>query len=111
MIIDVWGQHPTLKHMQDPMFASLRRWNRQEGELPTQELPVSVTLAAMESANIDKMLISAWYGPDKVLISNDEVADFTAQAQGRFIGVGSADITKPMEAVREVYRCINELGF
>jgi len=111
MIIDVWGQHPTLKHMQDPMFASLRRWNRQEGELPTQELPISVTLVAMESANIDKMLISAWYGPDKVLISNDEVADFTAQAQGRFIGVGSADITKPMEAVREVYRCVNDLGF
>ena len=65
MIIDVWGQHPTLKHMQDPMFASLRRWNRQEGELPTQELPVSVTLAAMESAILIKCLSVLGMGPTR----------------------------------------------
>ena len=43
MIIDAWGQHPTLRHSQDPIFASLRRWNKTE--TPTEELPVSATVA------------------------------------------------------------------
>lgn len=109
MIIDAWGQHQTLRHAQDPMFESLRRWTK--GALPTQELPVSATIAAMDRAGVDRMLISAWYAPRNVMISNDEVASFVAQSNGRLIGVGSADIAKPMQAVREIRRCVGELGF
>ena len=32
MIIDVWGQHPTLRHIQDDIFAPLRRWTK--GDFP-----------------------------------------------------------------------------
>ena len=108
-IIDAWGQHPTLRHSQDPVFESLRRWTRTP--VPEEQLPVSLTTQAMDTGQVDQMLISAWYAPRNVMISNDEVADFVAQSNGRFVGVGGADIAKPMEAVREIRRAVNELGF
>lgn len=109
MIIDVWGQHPTLRHSRDPIFDSLRRWTKDAA--PTTETPVAATVALMDRAGVDKMLISAWMAPHGAMISNEEVADFVAQAPDRLIGVGSVDISKPMQAVREVKRCIDELGF
>ncbi|MDL0431748.1 amidohydrolase family protein [Marinobacter sp. TBZ242] len=109
MIIDAWAQHPTLRHSQDPIFESLRRWTKIP--LPTAELPVRTTLEMMDQAGVDRSLICAWFAPRNVMISNDEVAGFVAEAPERLIGVGSVDISKPMEAVREVRRCINELGF
>lgn len=109
MIIDAWGQHPTLRHSSDPMFASLRRWTKRDA--PTEELPVAATLAAMDAGGIDRMLISAWYAPRNVMISNDEVASFCAQSGGRLVGVGSVDISKPMAAMHEVRRCVDQLGF
>lgn len=109
MIIDAWAQHPTLRHSQDPIFDSLRRWMR--GAIPTEEIPVSMTVAAMDHGQVNKSLISAWYAPRNVMISNDEVASFVAEAPDRFAGVGSVDISKPMQAVAEVKRCVEELGF
>lgn len=109
MIIDAWCQHPTLRHSSDPIFDSLRRWTKTTA--PTEELPVSATIAAMDQAHLHQALISAWVAPRNVMISNDEVAGFVAQAPDRLIGVGSVDISKPMVAVREVRRCVQELGF
>lgn len=109
MIVDAWAQHPTLRHAGDPIFDSLRRWTRSEP--PTQELPVSATVDALDRGGVDKALISAWYAPNRVLISNDEVAGFVASAPDRLIGVGSVDISQPMQAVREIRRCVEELGF
>ena len=56
-------------------------------------------------------LMSARLGPSNVIISNDEVANFAAESGGRLVGVGPADISKPIEAVRELRRCVKELGF
>ena len=56
-------------------------------------------------------LISAWVGPRGELISNDEVAAFVSESPGRLAGVGSVDISRPRDAVREVRRCVRELGF
>lgn len=109
MIIDAWAQHPTLRHLQDPMFESLRRWTKMP--VPTEELPVETTLAVMAQGGIDRSLISAWVAPTSVMISNDEVAGFVAQAPDKLVGVGSVDLSKPMQAVREIRRCVNELGF
>ena len=108
-IIDAWGQHPTLRHVRDGIFDSLRNWSKEEA--PSEELPVAATLAAMDAAGVETMLISAWYAPGKVMISNDEVADFVGQSGGRLVGVGSVDISRPMAAMAEVRRCIGELGF
>jgi len=109
MIIDAWGQQPTLRHIQDPIFDSLNRWNRQgrAERAPT----VAETVALMDAAGVDKMLISAWQAPHRDMISNDEVAGFVTEAGSRFVGVGSVDISKPMQAVAEIRRCVQGLGF
>ncbi|MCR9106954.1 MAG: amidohydrolase family protein [Gammaproteobacteria bacterium] len=109
MIIDAWAQHPTLRHSQDPVFESLRRWTKTP--MPTVELPIEVTLGMMDQSGVDRSLISAWVAPRNVMISNDEVAGFVAKAPDRLVGVGSVDISKPMEAVREIRRCVSVLGF
>jgi len=109
MIIDAWAQHPTRRHLEQPMFESLRRWTR--GALPEGELPVSATIEAMDEGGVTLSLLSAWVGPKGDLISNDEVAGFVAQAPDRLVGVGSLDITRPRSAVREMRRCVRELGF
>ncbi len=109
MIIDAWAQHPTLRHSQDPIFDSLRRWTKSKAL--SAPLPVAVTLAAMDEGSVAKSLISAWVAPRNVMISNDEVAGFVAEGKGRLVGVGSVDISKPMQAVREIRRCVQDLGF
>ena len=48
MTVDVWMQHPTPRFLGHDMFASLRRWTG--GEMPTGEIPLSVTLEAMDAA-------------------------------------------------------------
>jgi len=116
MIIDAWAQHPTARHLAHPMFDSLRRWTRGEASplgaaAPTDDWPVSVTLTAMDEGGVTCSLISAWEGPRGSLISNDEVASFVRQAPERLVGVGSVDISRPRAAVREMRRCVRELGF
>ncbi|MEM1432439.1 MAG: amidohydrolase family protein [Pseudomonadota bacterium] len=109
MIVDAWAQHPTLRHGQDPVFDSLRRWNRSAP--PTQELPVRATIDTMDAAGVAVALISAWVAPRNVMISNDEVAAFVRQFPERLVGVGSVDLSRPMQAVAEVRRCVHDLGF
>ena len=113
-VIDAWAQHPTPRHLNHPMFESLRRWTRGLGgaELAGEgPWPVQVTLDAMDAGGISCSLLSAWVGPQGALISNDEVADFVSQAPDRLVGVGSVDISRPRDAVRELRRCVRELGF
>ena len=74
MIIDAWAQHPTLRQLQDPIFASLRRWTK--APAPTAEMPVAQTLAAMDAAGVSRALICAWAAPYRWMITNDEVAGF-----------------------------------
>jgi len=108
-IIDVWMQHPTLNFINQPMFESLRRWTGMERA--TQEIPIEFTIAAMDQAQVTKGLVSAWWGPQGVLISNDRVASFVEKFPDRLVGIAAADLYRPMAAVRELRRCINELGF
>ena len=109
MIIDAWGQHPTLRHSQSPIFESLRRWTKTPA--PTEALPASLTIASMDAASVDKMLICAWQAPHRDLITNDEVASFVTRYPDRLVGIGSVDISRPMHAVREIRRCVQTLGF
>lgn len=108
-IIDVWAQHPTPRFIQHDMFDSLRRWTG--AEQLTQELPVSLTIAAMDTAGVEVSLISAWHGPEGPLITNDEVAGFIAQAPDRLAGVTSVDLHRPMAAIQELHHCVHDLRF
>lgn len=110
MIIDVWMQHPTLRFLEHDMFASLRRWTG--AEVPDEEPSIDVTVGAMDAAGVDFGLLSAWSAPhQRPLISNDEVAGWVAQRPDRFVGLAAVDLNKAMEAVRELRRCVTELGF
>src|SRR5204862_6222120 len=109
MTIDVWMQHPTKRFLAHDMFDSLRRWTRQA--IPEEPPPIDVTVAAMDAADVGFGLLSAWHGPGGPLIGNEEVAAWVEQHPDRFAGLAAVDLTRPMEAVRELRRCVTELGF
>src|SRR4051794_24888900 len=108
MIVDVWMQHPTPRFLGHEMFDSLRRWT---GEALTDEVPIDATLAAMDASGIGFGLLSAWHGPMGPLIDNDEVAAWIGAHPDRFAGLAAVDLNKPMQAVRELRRAVDELGF
>jgi len=108
-IIDAWIQHPTPAFIAHDMFASLRRWMRME-TIP-DEVPLALTLGALEQAGVRRGLLSAWWGPAGPLLSNDQVAQWVAAAPDRLSGVASVDLYRPMKAVAELRRCVEELGF
>lgn len=112
-IVDVWAQHPTERFMRQPWLATLTRWMGWTGEEEATlgELPVEATLGAMDTGGVSRALLSAWHGPTGSLISNDEVAAIVARHPDRFAGLASVDLTDPMGAVREIRRCVGELGF
>jgi hypothetical protein len=108
-IIDAWIQHPTPGFLSHPMFESLRRWMG-AGSVPA-EVPVEMTVAALDAANVERALVSAWWGPGGPIISNDEVAALVRARPDRFFGIASVDLSRPMDAVRELRRCVRTLGF
>ena len=110
MPIDVWMQQPTSRFLTHDMFTSLRRWT--DGGIPGEEIPIEMTLAAMDSAGVSMGILCAWHGPrDGALISNDEVAAWTARHPGRFRALDAVDLDRPMEAVRELRRRVTGEGF
>lgn len=108
-IIDAWMQHPTLAFLQHEMFDPLFRWL---GVDPPAEAPsIESTVEQMDTGGVERGLISAWHGPDGPILGNDDVAAAVAAHPDRFAGVGSVDLSRPLDAVREVRRCVDELGF
>jgi predicted TIM-barrel fold metal-dependent hydrolase len=109
MVVDVWMQHPTPDFLGHEMFESLRRWTR--GRWSRDELPIDATIGAMDEAGVGFGLLSAWHAPEGVLIGNDQVAAWVAAHPDRFAAVAAVDLDRPMPAVRELRRCVTELGF
>ena len=108
-IVDAWLQHPTPKLVGHPMFESIRRWMGIE-EVP-DEIPPDLTIGAMDAAGVDTAMLSAWWGPSGPIISNEAVAELVEEHSDRFVGIGSVDLNEPMQAYRQVYRCVEEFGF
>jgi uncharacterized protein len=109
LTVDVWMQHPSARFLGHEMFEPLRRWAGLEA--PTEEMPIDATIQAMDAGGVDLGLISAWYGPDGALISNDEVAAHVGAHPTRLAGVASVDLRDPVAAVAELRRCVEDLGF
>ena len=107
--VDVWAQITTQRMAQQPWLKTLLRWtDQQSGSLVPS---VQSTLEAMDAAGVAVALLSAWYGPDGDLISNEEVAAQVAAAPGRFRGLASADLNHPAAAVREIRRWVDGTTF
>jgi hypothetical protein len=110
MPIDVWMQHPTQRFLDHEMFESLRRWTGQA--VPEAEIPIAATIAAMDEASVEFGLLSAWRAPrEGALISNHQIARWVTEHPGRFAGLAAVDLSRPMDAVRELRRCVADLGF
>jgi len=109
-IVDAWIQHPTPAFMREPMFSSLLRWMGVGAEHLPAEIPDDFTIAALDAAGVSVALVSAWWGPGGPLLDNDSVAELAARHPGRLVGVASVDLYRPMEAVRELRRCVKTLG-
>ena len=107
-VIDARAQHPIPKFLADPMFETVRRWARSE-TIPA-EIPLHFTTAAMETAKVERALLSAWHGPKGAMITNDQVAGWVRERPDLYSGIASVDISQPMKAVRELRRCVEELG-
>jgi len=107
--IDVWAQITTERMAKRPWLATLLRWTGRDGEslLPT----VASTVQAMDAGGVDIALLSAWYGPEGDLISNEEVAAQVDAAPTRFRGLASLDLHRPMEGVREIRRWVDKKRF
>jgi uncharacterized protein len=108
-IVDAWMQHPTPGFMAHPVFETVLRWMKVE-QLP-DEIPIEWTVAAMDAAGVSQGLLSAWWGPDGPLLSNDQVAEWCKRFPDRLFGVASVDLNRPVAAVAELRRCVEELGF
>lgn len=107
--IDVWAQMTTERMAAQPWLKTLLRWTGQESKqlVATTES----TLAAMDEAGVELALLSAWYGPEGALISNEELAEQVASAPARFRGLVSVDLRQPMEAVRTIRRLVDRKMF
>ncbi|KAA1246654.1 amidohydrolase [Mycobacterium simiae] len=109
MTIDVWMQHPTQRFLGNDAFSSLRRWTG--GSIPDAEIPLQMTVASMDAAEVNVGLLSAWCGPGgQDLIANEEVAEWVRLYPERFAGLASVDLDRPMQAVRELRRRVSD-GF
>ena len=108
-VIDVWMQHPTKDFQNHEMFASLRRWNNME--LVKEDLPVAHTLAAMDQANVGLGILSAWYGHNGPLLSNEHVADIIQKNPDRFRGLASVDIMNPVAGLKDLAQWTADKGF
>ncbi|MEM8918150.1 MAG: amidohydrolase family protein [Pseudomonadota bacterium] len=107
--IDVWSQMTTQRMADAPWLATLRRWTGQTG---APQVPSAAdTLAAMDAADVEISLLSAWHGPAGSLISNEEVSAQIDAAPDRFRGLATVDLSHPMEAVRELRRWVDGKKF
>jgi predicted TIM-barrel fold metal-dependent hydrolase len=106
-VIDAWSQQPTERFLGQPWLDTLLRWTGGD----RSPVPIEATVAAMDDAGVDRALVSAWYGPNGGLISNDEVAETVASHPDRFTGVASVDLGRPGKVMAEIRRCVAELGF
>jgi predicted TIM-barrel fold metal-dependent hydrolase len=81
------------------------------GSLSGDDWSLGWTIDAMDRAGVDIGLLCAWHGPAGALITNEEVATAVRAYPDRFAGVASVDLYRPMDAVRELRRCVLDLGF
>ncbi|MCB9487941.1 MAG: amidohydrolase [Deltaproteobacteria bacterium] len=107
--IDAWMQHPTAHFLNQDFLASLRRWMRIDRI--EVDPPIEMTIASMDDAGVGVGLLSAWWGPTGPLLSNEHVRDAVNAYPDRFRGVAAVPLNKPMAALDELKKCVEEYGF
>lgn len=109
-IIDAWAQ-PALGQARTPL-PEVERLIEKSGtsHLMQARLGPGEMLAAMDAAGIGKVLLTAWCRPEGWVFTNDDVAGFVRAAPDRFVGIATVDLGRPVAAVAELRRAVEELG-
>lgn len=108
--IDAWAQ-PASGVLRERMPEVARLFEKSgSGHLLDQALSPQQTVAQMDAAGVDTLMLSAWCRPEGWVMDNDAVAEFTRAFPERFVGVAAVDLSKPVAAVRELERAVLELG-
>ncbi|WP_342619508.1 amidohydrolase family protein [Rhodoferax sp. GW822-FHT02A01] len=112
-IVDAWMQLPNSAYLLNPMFDSLRRWPTAWRAVAKDNPDIThdEALQTFREQGVTRAIASAWWGPGGQMITNDEVAAAVNAHPGYLVGVASVDINRPMEAVRELRRCVKQFGF
>lgn len=108
--IDVWAQ-PANGRLRERVPEVARLFEKSgSGHLLDLRLSPEETVAQMDEAGVDKLMLAAWCRPEGWVCSNDEIAEFTRAFPQRFVGVATVDLHKPLAAVHELERAVRELG-
>lgn len=109
--IDAWAQ-PAKGRTRELLPEVVRLFEKSGSDhLLDQALSIEQTLALMDEAGVETLLLSAWCRPEGWVFSNDEIAEYTRAYPDRFVGVATVDLARPVAAVTELQRAVNDLGF
>jgi len=110
-IIDAWAQPAFADSLQK--LPEITRLFKQSGSSHLLEtgLTVEQIVESMDRAGVRTLMLSAWHRPGQWIFHNDQIAEMTRRFPDRFAGVAAVNLEKPVEAVRELDRAVNELGF
>ena len=109
-LIDAWAQ-PGLPQLRERVPEVERLLKHSKSPILAGAMGPDETVAAMDEAGIEAMMLCAWCRPGRWVFTNDEVAAFTRRHPKRFHGVATVDLEHPVQAVKELERCVKELGF
>ncbi len=109
MIVDAWGQHPTLRHSQDPILKSLRRWTKTWA--PEKQIPVFATIRTMDDGGVDRMLIGAWEVPPTDSLFYPVYTACVEERVPFCTQIGHTGPLMPSEVGRPIYLCHVALDF
>jgi predicted TIM-barrel fold metal-dependent hydrolase len=109
--IDAWAQ-PAMGRSRTHMPEVVRLFEKSgTAHLLDRRLSAEETVAEMDRAGVDKLMLAAWCRPERWVCTNDEVSEYVRAFPDRFVGVATVDLSKPVAAVRELDRAVTELGF
>jgi predicted TIM-barrel fold metal-dependent hydrolase len=111
LIIDAWAQ-PAIKGSYEKLPEVVRLF-KQSGSSQIFEsgMTSAQVIESMDRAGIQTLMLSAWHRPGKWIIHNDTVAEMVREYPGRFTGVATVNLERPVDATRELERAVTELGF
>jgi uncharacterized protein len=109
--IDAWAQ-PALKHFIEDVPEAARLFKQSHtSHIIDSGITAEQMVASMDAAGVERAMLCGWHRPGKSLTTNDEIAEIVARFPDRFVGVAAVNLEKPVEAVRELDRAVNQLGF
>ncbi|PTU30211.1 amidohydrolase family protein [Stenotrophobium rhamnosiphilum] len=110
-IIDAWAQ-PALGRVRQKLPEVARLFEKSgSAHLLDQSLDPAQTVALMDAAGVERLMLCAWCRPEGWLWTNDDVAEFIRAFPDRFTGVATVHLADPVAAVRELDRAVRVLGF